>query len=182
MRLRPRYSLLTLLILTALVAGGVKLWYGPHWVKERKTPTKEIEYTYTRDWHGNTFVQGPCIVRVFGSDGTMRFINVVFFRQGHPLSWEYSLGVLSKDWGLPAAVVDDQEINFVPFQGGEKAAFVQAIQAARNEKTEPRAGWYWDERLKQDFSSIAIESIQDFADFERVYDAFLRDPKYLPLY
>jgi hypothetical protein len=30
MSLRPRYSLLTLLILTALVAGGVKLWYGPH--------------------------------------------------------------------------------------------------------------------------------------------------------
>jgi hypothetical protein len=30
MSLRPRYSLLTLLVLTALVAGGVKLWYGPH--------------------------------------------------------------------------------------------------------------------------------------------------------
>ncbi len=30
MSLRPRYSLLTLLILTALVAGGVKLWHGPH--------------------------------------------------------------------------------------------------------------------------------------------------------
>jgi hypothetical protein len=30
MKLRPRYSLLTLLVLTALVAGGVKLWHGPH--------------------------------------------------------------------------------------------------------------------------------------------------------
>src|SRR4051812_23116133 len=31
MSLRPRYSLLTLLVLTAFVAGGVKLWRGPHW-------------------------------------------------------------------------------------------------------------------------------------------------------
>ena len=29
MSLRPRYSLLTLFVLTALVAGGVKLWYEP---------------------------------------------------------------------------------------------------------------------------------------------------------
>ncbi len=38
MRFRPRYSLLTLLVLTALVAGGVKLWYGPHW-QELNAPT-----------------------------------------------------------------------------------------------------------------------------------------------
>ncbi len=31
MSLRPRYSLLTLLILTALVAGGLQYWRGPHW-------------------------------------------------------------------------------------------------------------------------------------------------------
>ena len=31
MSLRPRFSLLTLLFVTALVAGGVKLWHGPHW-------------------------------------------------------------------------------------------------------------------------------------------------------
>lgn len=43
MSLRPRYSLLTLLVLTALVAGGVKLWYGPHHVVERIAPMIEIE-------------------------------------------------------------------------------------------------------------------------------------------
>jgi hypothetical protein len=31
MSLRPRFSLLTLLILTALVAGGLQYWRGPHW-------------------------------------------------------------------------------------------------------------------------------------------------------
>jgi hypothetical protein len=30
MNFRPRYSLLTLLLLTAIVAGGLKLWRGPH--------------------------------------------------------------------------------------------------------------------------------------------------------
>lgn len=30
MSIRPRYSLLTLLLLTATVAGGIKLWRGPH--------------------------------------------------------------------------------------------------------------------------------------------------------
>ena len=38
MSLRPRYSLLTLLILTALIAGGVKLWYGPHHTIEERRP------------------------------------------------------------------------------------------------------------------------------------------------
>ncbi len=30
MSLRPRYSLLTLLLITVVVAGGIKLWRGPH--------------------------------------------------------------------------------------------------------------------------------------------------------
>jgi hypothetical protein len=30
MTLRPRYSLLTLLLLTTAIAVGVKLWRGPH--------------------------------------------------------------------------------------------------------------------------------------------------------
>jgi len=63
MSLRPRYSLLTLLVLTALVAGGMKLWYGPHHVVERPEPGVEVEYTYTRDWRGNKIIQGPRIWR-----------------------------------------------------------------------------------------------------------------------
>ena len=41
MRFRPRYSLLTLLVLTALVAGGVKLWRGPHHVVIHGPQSKE---------------------------------------------------------------------------------------------------------------------------------------------
>ena len=43
MSLRPRYSLLTLLVVTALVAGGVKLWFGPHRVIFNDPPTPDQE-------------------------------------------------------------------------------------------------------------------------------------------
>ncbi len=65
MSLRPRYSLLTLLVLTALVAGGVKLWYGPHHVTEPTKLGEEEEYTYTNDWQGNRVIQGTKIVRSY---------------------------------------------------------------------------------------------------------------------
>jgi hypothetical protein len=39
MSLRPRYSLLTLLLLTAAVAVGIKLWRGPHRVSVSSVPT-----------------------------------------------------------------------------------------------------------------------------------------------
>jgi len=68
MRLRPRYSLLTLLILTALVAGGVKLWYGPHHVVERierGDVTYVREYNRTRSLNGAYQVQGPVVRRQY---------------------------------------------------------------------------------------------------------------------
>lgn len=48
MRLRPRYSLLTLLILTALVAGGVKYWRGPHRAVMSNPST--VEESLLREW------------------------------------------------------------------------------------------------------------------------------------
>jgi len=39
MRFRPRYSLLTLLLLTAGIAVGIKLWRGPHIVPMSDPPT-----------------------------------------------------------------------------------------------------------------------------------------------
>jgi hypothetical protein len=53
MSLRPRYSLLTLLILTALVAGGVKLWYGSHRVVISKSPTATELDLHERIHHQN---------------------------------------------------------------------------------------------------------------------------------
>jgi hypothetical protein len=87
MSLRPRYSLLTLLVLTALLAGGVKLWRGPHRVvldptsvadRERffdllmlvqlnnqngQKPVDELSYTYRRRFGREQEVE--CFVYTF---------------------------------------------------------------------------------------------------------------------
>ncbi len=73
MRLRPRYSLLTLLILTALVAGGVKLWRGPHRHVHRETLADwpgdelEVQYDYVLNWKFNEQKQGVHLIRVWES-------------------------------------------------------------------------------------------------------------------
>ena len=82
MSLRPRYSLLTLLVLTALVAGGVKLWYGPHRVVEQVSPKEENEFTFSRDWRGNKIIHGPYISRYFDDDGKPSLVNISYYRHG----------------------------------------------------------------------------------------------------
>ena len=94
MSLRPRYSLLTLLILTALVAGGVKLWYGPHHVVERVEDPwgiKEKEYNYTRDWRGDQVIQGVMVERGFVS-GVLVSVTFDYYRQGHGFGGLFSCG------------------------------------------------------------------------------------------
>jgi len=98
MSLRPRYSLLSLLILTALVAGGVKLWYGPHHVVElveEEGSMVEREYTFTRNWRGDKIVQGPVLDRYSDEDGKLSLVNLTYYRQGtevcYPNSRKYSL-------------------------------------------------------------------------------------------
>jgi len=88
MRFRPRYSLLTLLVLTALVAGAVKLWYGPHHVVQRTAEDEEAEYTYTHDWRGGRIIQGPIINRKYFA-GQLGRVEVKYFRQGKLLDWHY---------------------------------------------------------------------------------------------
>jgi hypothetical protein len=85
MSFMPRYSLLTLLVVTALVAGGVKLWYGPHRVIDRVAMI-EVEYTYTRDWRGNKIKQGPSIARWFEED-TYYLCMIGYYRKGEELPW-----------------------------------------------------------------------------------------------
>ncbi len=103
MSLRPRYSLLTLLILTALVAGGVKLWHGPHHVIERPTPLKEDEYTYTRDWHGKRIIQGPRILRSKTEQGKIEYVDVRYYRSGLRMDWVY--GIVNHQEQKPRLVI-----------------------------------------------------------------------------
>lgn len=87
MSLRPRYSLLTLLLLTAAIAGGMKLWRGPHWGELTDPPStdarlalqehaqlanfihgfgvEEVRYQYLRLWEQTswTFAEGRIFQR-----------------------------------------------------------------------------------------------------------------------
>jgi hypothetical protein len=92
LRFRPRYSLLTLLILTALVAGGVKLWRGPHHAVEQPKADEEHEFTYTRDLGGNRVIHGPYVERKFQPGvGTLQEVNILYYRGGAKSPWLYTL-------------------------------------------------------------------------------------------
>lgn len=56
MSLRSRYSLLILLLLTAAVAGGMKLWRGPHWAELHEPMTQEEQAVLERYYHLRDFI------------------------------------------------------------------------------------------------------------------------------
>ena len=86
MSLRPRISLLTLLVLTALVAGGVKLWYGPHRLVEAHG-----EYSYTRGWDREQVIQGTRVSRSFSNSNELHSIVITYYRNGKPLQVRFYL-------------------------------------------------------------------------------------------
>ena len=90
MSLRPRYSLLTLLVLTALVAGGVKWWHGPHHVVEQKGDKVEVEYDFIRLWSREKIRQGPYIMRVY-QDDKLSAVEIRYFRDDLKLSTAYHM-------------------------------------------------------------------------------------------
>jgi hypothetical protein len=137
MSLRPRYSLLTLLVLTALVAGGMKLWHGPHHVVERPEPDQEYEYTFTRDWRGNRILQGACVTRCYKA-GNIDSGEIHYFRQGVELPWLYYYAFFPNDkdadeeyrlcqyyLGTASATRSKQES---PLQQNEQVEFQEAMQ------------------------------------------------------
>jgi len=86
MSLRPRYSLLTLLVLTALVAGGVKLWYGPH-----RVSSDEEKYTYTNSLNRGKVIHGVSIIRIFDARDSLYHIQIGYYRQGIELEISYHI-------------------------------------------------------------------------------------------
>jgi hypothetical protein len=84
MQFRPRYSLLTLLLLTAAIAVGVKLWRGPHHVVDRTNPQMEDEYTYYRYWDGTKIMDGVRVLR-YSPQGKHDRSSVYYYRQGQCL-------------------------------------------------------------------------------------------------
>jgi len=91
MNLRPRYSLLTLLVLflfTATITVGVMRWHAPQHVVESHGPNMEVEYWFTRQWGGKRVIHGPWIQRQLINQKLVSFV-VLYYRQGIPVDWVY---------------------------------------------------------------------------------------------
>ncbi len=115
MKFRPRYSLLTLLVLTALVAGGMKLWYGPHSFTfsgpasaQEQTllgvyaehPLFQQEFSAeTQGQYLNTFA-GPELLRIQGRPGphVRWLVDLMVFGPRHGRSRLYLLPVPLADF------------------------------------------------------------------------------------
>ena len=125
MKFRPRYSLLTLLVLTALVAGGVKWWHGPHHVVERSVTRSEVEYTYTRDWQGNIIIHGPHIERCHNSEALLECVMVHYYIKGVRTDHEQEIMVSSDLATIGFSSGKDKPLALPP---ADEAAFQAAIQ------------------------------------------------------
>lgn len=123
MSIRPRYSLLAFLLFTAAVAGGVKLWRGPHHVVDRSNPQMEDEYTYYHDWDGTKVMDG---VRVRRYSNNEKIVSIYLdqYRDGERIV--ASFGIVSAD-----STKQDKPrvVLLLPGQrGNEKELFEQAVR------------------------------------------------------
>jgi len=105
MSLRPRYSLLTLLLLTAGIAGGVKLWRGPHRVfipncqKEQYTSTSPQKMPL---WKNLSVISQKEDVSEPGMLSEQNAILEFEFLR----NWsEYEVTIVSETWKIPRYLV-----------------------------------------------------------------------------
>jgi hypothetical protein len=139
MFLRPRYSLLALFLLTALVAGGVKFWYGPHHVVERPSPHLEDEFTFTRDWRGDKIVHGPRVLRYYLPEESLDRVQLHYYLQGVKTDHEKELVVIDELDQWHKTVLGSK---LSPLPPADETLFQEAIdrEVARIEALGFRAG------------------------------------------
>jgi hypothetical protein len=73
-RFIPQFSLRTLLLVTALIAVGAKLWHGPYHFVETINGV-EYEYDYYRGWSLERVKHGAVIKRYPVMDGSSQILN-----------------------------------------------------------------------------------------------------------
>jgi hypothetical protein len=130
MSLRPRYSLLTLLVLTALVAGAVKWWRGPHHVVERVSHL-ELEYTYSNDCLGNQVYHGPTFIRCFDAEGGLEEVIVGYSRHGQDIPFSWSLSRVLRIGPPLEKMTHTDAFGQLPLSPEEQLELQQAIAAER---------------------------------------------------
>jgi hypothetical protein len=172
MSLRPRFSLLTLILLTALVAGGVKLWYGPHRVVEERVPGKTLEYTYTRTWNGEKIVDGPSIIRIGEPQSQKYCVGVVCFQQNRRLSFLYLLLQQRRIGGL-SSVYDLEVFQKLSISANEQETLRQIVELERRVKDQTLdSEMVWLEFLSEN----PADEKKEFHQWETIYRSFLKSP------
>lgn len=127
--IRPRYSLLALLLFTAAVAVGVKLWRGPHRVVNRTNPKMEEEYTYYFDWNGSKIMDGVRVMR-YSPEGKHNRSSVHFYRQGKCLVAPTSVKADTEEQRLTLQALAQ---NYPVFSPEELAQFHRQVQSEREQ-------------------------------------------------
>ena len=141
MRLRPRYSLLTLLIVMAAVAFVVQVWVRPHHVVEKTSPTSEIEYTFRYDWRLRRTVHGPVIERHFNATHLAMY-EITYVRQGQQFLWSYHCSIVTDDF-VPKPVANN------PLTGVLNESENAELEAAINREKQrpiPPGFTHWESR------------------------------------
>ena len=136
MTFRPRYSLLAFLLFTAAIAGGVKLWRGPHHVVDRSNPQMEDEYTYYRDWNGTKVMDGVRVLRYVSNPNEYYCIKIFYYRAGERLDCHGRLTLsLVEENAVPYS-----SPNFSLLTNLEQHVFQQIILDEKNRVRQ--SGWY----------------------------------------
>lgn len=128
MTFKLRYSLLSLLALTAVVAVGVKLWLGPHHVNQQTTLDVEEEFTYYRDWKGNKILHGPRVRRFSDSITPVR-IEIVYFRDG--MHTENYIDLFGDLENVPLVNRPKRNKQSIELSSDEKAEYLAAVERER---------------------------------------------------
>ncbi len=127
MLLRPRYSLLALLLFTAAVASGVKLWRGPHHVVDRSNPQMEDEYTYYRNWDETKIMDGVR-VRKYHDEEQILFLSIDLYRQGTLQENGHYTVAASDEYSAPGQI--HRGTNHAALTAYEREQLTVAVQRA----------------------------------------------------
>jgi hypothetical protein len=141
MSFRPQFSLRTLLLVTALIAVGAKLWHGPYHVVETIDGV-EHEYDYYRAWGWERVKHGVEIQRaqVNFDEYDMPEIAIRFFREGQD-----SMNLVELAGRDPAHFLANEKQH----QGMYKVDFAEGVLNANQKQQMESAVARETERLKQ---------------------------------
>jgi hypothetical protein len=137
MSFRPRYSLLAFLLFTAAVAGGVKLWRGPHHVIDRSNPQMEDDYFYYRQWNGTKIMDGVRMRR-YRWDDRIATTYLHYYRGGELLPTMITIHAMPHQGTLAGSFIPRIIEGLEPHEDSSlRAACVQEMESIQQQGEYP---------------------------------------------